>query len=112
MNTILNTEQFFSQLSKTIKLKLESIDMDECNIYIEESVEMIKFLEGCLSELRTHFLSIENISVQDEITFFKEMKTEALGFLLYFNKVHNIELRRSNASNNIQKEHYEDELLV
>ena len=49
MSTILNIEHFSNQLSETIKLKLESIDMDEYDISIEESVEMIKPLEGYLS---------------------------------------------------------------
>ena len=102
---------FFNQISEKIKAKLATIDLDDCDISLEESVNMIKFLEKHLSELRLFFLSMEKISIQDEIAFFKELKPEVLGLLLYFNKVHNIELKRPNGSNNIQVEYFEKELF-
>lgn len=102
--------EYFSKLSEAIQIELEVIDLDGGDISIEESVHMIKYFEKCLSELRNHFLSLKEISKQDEILFFKEMKPEILGFLLYFNKVHKIELKRPTGSNDTQKEYYENEL--
>lgn len=42
--------------------------------------------------------------------FFKEIKPEILGFLLYFNKIHTIELKCPNGSNDTLKDYYENEL--
>lgn len=90
--------------------KIKEIDMDGCNISIEESASMIRFFSTCLSELRGYFLSLPSISQEEEIVFFKEMKPEILGFLLYFNKIHNIELKCPIGSDTTQKEYYENEL--
>jgi hypothetical protein len=53
---------------------------------------------------------IKNISKEDEIDFFKEIKPEILGFLLYFNKIHNVELKCPNGSNDTLGEYYQKEL--
>lgn len=37
-------------------------------------------LKNCLLELRTYFLSKEDISIQGEIVFFKELKPQLLKF--------------------------------
>lgn len=101
---------FFKQLSDKIEIEMQTIDLDGCDISIEEAFAMVEFFKKCLSDLRTFFLSQEFISAQAEITFFKEMKPEVLGLLLYFNKMHNIELRRPTGSNDTQREYYENEL--
>ena len=84
--------------------------MEDCDITIEESIAMIELLKKHLSDLRSFFLSKESISTQEEIVFFKEMKPDILGLLLYFNKIHNIELKRPTGSNDSQREHFEQEL--
>lgn len=81
---------FYTRLSEKIQTELLNIDVERCDISIEESVRMIKFLDTCLSELREFFLILKSISIQDEIDFFKEMKPEVLGLLLYFNKFYYI----------------------
>lgn len=101
---------YFKQLSDTIQTELQVIDLDGCDISLEESVAMIEFFKKCLSDLRTFFLSQKSISIEEEIIFFKEMKPEVLGLLLYFNKIHNIELKRPTGSNDTQREYYESEL--
>jgi hypothetical protein len=103
-------KNYLSQKSKEVRLELETIDMDSCDISIETSVSIIEYLEKCLSEIRTYFLSIKNISKEDEIDFFKEIKPEILGFLLYFNKIHNVELKCPNGSNDTLGEYYQKEL--
>lgn len=101
---------FYSKLSEKVQIELEAIDLEGCDISIEESIAMIRFLEKCMQELRTHFLALDVISVQDEIFFFKEAKPEVLGFLLYFNKIHTIELKCPNGSNETLKEYFQKEL--
>jgi hypothetical protein len=66
--------EYFSKILEPIQIKLESIDLEGCDISIEESVDMINFLENCLFQLRTDFLSLKNISTKDEIQFFKDIK--------------------------------------
>lgn len=103
-------KEFYTRLSDKIQVELINVDIERCDISIEESVRMIKFLGDCLSEIRDYFLVLKSITVQDEIAFFKEMKPEVLGLLLYFNKIHNIELKRPIGSNETQSEYYDNEL--
>ena len=103
-------EDYFNKLSDSIQIKLQTVDLDGCDISIEESLALIQFLESCLSGLRERFLSLHEIDTKDEIAFFKEMKPQVLGLLLYFNKVHNIELKCPTGSNSTQMDYYDDEL--
>jgi hypothetical protein len=102
---------FYTHLSRKIQTVLQSIDLEGCDISIEDSVRMIKFLEDCLSELRDFFLAIKSIAPEEEVVFFKEIKPEVLGLLLYFNKIHNVELKRPIGSNETQSEYYDKELM-
>lgn len=101
---------YFNKLVEQISIETSVIDMEDCDITIEESIAIIQLLKKHLSDLRSFFLSKESISTQEEIVFFKEMKPEILGLLLYFNKIHNIELKRPTGSNDSQREHSEQEL--
>lgn len=101
---------FYTRLSVKIQTELQNVDLEGCDICREEAVKMVKFLEDCLSELRNYFIVLKSLTIQDEIIFFKEMKPEVLGLLLYFNKIHNIELKRPIGSNETQSEYYDREL--
>lgn len=104
-------KDFYSKISDKIQSELQKIDLEGCDISIVDSVRMIKYLEECLTELRNYFLDLKSISVEDEIAFFKEMKPEILGLLLYFNKIHNVELKRPIGSNETQSDYYDKELM-
>lgn len=101
---------YFNDIMERITAEIQLIDFDGCDISIEQSEKMRAFLDNCLSELRTLFLSQQNINKQYEIHFFKEQKPEILGFLLYFNNIHKIELKCPVGSNDTQREYYKDEL--
>lgn len=101
---------YFKNLTAPIQDELQLIDMDGGDISFEESVRMIDILKQYLSDLRKHFLSKKDMSIEDEILFFKEMKPDILGLLLFFNKIHNIELKRPTGSNETQKKYYQTEL--
>ncbi|NDW13466.1 hypothetical protein D0T50_11260 [Bacteroides sp. 214] len=88
-------KEYLSQKLKEVHLELESIDMDG-DISIEVAVSMIEYLEKCLIDIRKKILSLKNVEEEDEIVFFKEIKPEILGFVLYFNKIHTIELKCPN----------------
>lgn len=83
-------KEYNSEILKVVHTELEMVDMESCNISIEEAESMINFLNDCLEKMRSYFLSLNSIDSSDEICFFKEIKPEVLGFLLYFNKVHTI----------------------
>lgn len=101
---------FLSQKLKEIHLELGTIDMESCSISIEETVSIIKRLEGCLSQIRTYFLSVKDICKEDEMIFFKEIKHEILRFLLYFNKMHAVKFKQPNGSNETLANYYQQEL--
>lgn len=101
---------FYIRLSREIQTELQTIDWEGCDISIKDSVRMVKYLEDCLTKLRNYFLVLKSITTHEEIGFFKEMKPEVLGLLLYFNKIHNVELKRPIGSNETQSEYYEKEL--
>jgi RteC protein. len=103
-------QEYLSQKLKEVHLELETIDMESCDISIQTSVSIIEYLEKCLGEIRTYFLSLKSIREEDEILFFKEIKPEILGFTLYFNKIHSIELKCPNGSNETLREYYQREL--
>lgn len=103
-------QDFLSQKLKEIHLELETVDMESSEISIDAAVSMIQYLEKILVETRTVFLSQQKINEDEEIVFFKEIKPEILGFLLYFNKIHTIELKCPNGSNDKLREYYQNEL--
>lgn len=103
-------KEYLSQKLKEVHQELEAIDMESCDISVKTLGSIIEYLEGCLQEIRTHFVSFESIREEDEIVFFKEIKPEILGFLLYFNKIHTIELKCPNGSNDTLAAYYQREL--
>jgi len=103
-------KEYLSQWLKEIHKELEIVDMESYEISIETSASMIQYLENCLSEVRIFFLSLDAISEDDEISFFKNTKSEILGFLLYFNKIHTIELKCPNGSNDTLRGYFQNEL--
>jgi len=84
--------------------------MEGCDITMEEAFKMVEFLQNRLSYFRSKLQEYGFENEQEEICFFKEMKPYLLSYILYFNKIYTIELKRPNGSNFIQKSYYEKEL--
>jgi len=103
-------KQTFDQIMKEISEQISSIDLEGCDISIEEALHMIEFLQNRLHTLRDKLLECGFENEEEEICFFKEIKPQILSQLLYFNKIYTIELKRPNGSNLIQKNYYEHEL--
>lgn len=103
-------KMLFSKFTERFQTELKTIDLNGCNFSIEELNHMIQFIEDLLEEMKEYFLAIKNITPNQEITFFKEVKPEILGFLLYFNKAHTMELKCPNGSNETLKNYYQGEL--
>lgn len=68
-------ELYYTQMSKNIQAELQNIDCEGCNITFDESERMLNFFQKCLFEIRDYFLSKDSASIEDEIEFFKEIKT-------------------------------------
>lgn len=58
---------------------------------VDEAYQMILFLNEMLSDLKTKILQEGFSSEQEEIDFFKTIKPQILGKLIYYNKVFRIE---------------------
>ena len=100
----------FDQIMADISSEISTIDIDGCDISMEEAFRMIEFLQNRLHRLRDKLLECGVENQEEEICFFKEMKPQILSHLLYFNKIYTIELKRPNGSNISQKNYYEQEL--
>ena len=103
-------KETFIQIMKEISEQISSIDLEGCDISIEEALHMVEFLQVRIHALKNKLLEFGFKNEQEEICFFKEMKPQVLSKLLYFNKIYTIELKRPNGSNLIQKNYYEHEL--
>ncbi len=100
----------FDQIMEEISEQISSIDLEGCDISIEEALHMVEFLQIRIHALKNKLHESGFKNEQEEICFFKEMKPQVLSKLLYFNKIYTIELKRPNGSNLIQKNYYEHEL--
>ncbi|MBO9676389.1 MAG: RteC domain-containing protein [Sphingobacteriaceae bacterium] len=67
------------------KVSLESLQI------IDESYRMTKFLRKILADLKDHVLQFGFSDKSEEIEFFKSIKPQILGKLIYYNKLYRIE---------------------
>lgn len=93
-----------------ISVEISSIDLEGCDISMAEAFRMIEFIQSCMFILKNKIQECGFENDQTEICFFRELKPRILSYLLYFNKIYTIELKRPNGSNLIQKNYYECEL--
>lgn len=83
------------QLYKNILL---SIEQQEKNLErstkstIEEAYHMVSFLRQLLSDLKTQIAKNGFATADDEVVFFKTVKPEILGKLIYYNKLVRLEV--------------------
>jgi RteC protein len=100
----------FDKIMAEISDEISTIDIEGCDISMEEAFRMIEFLQNRLHLLRDKLVESRFENEEEEICFFKEIKPQILSQLLYFNKIYTIELKRPNRSNIIQRNYYEHEL--
>lgn len=81
----MNSEIEYENFIKNIDLVIyDKIDIDNWNISIDLIFEVVEFLQKSLEELRTIIIEHPFESKEEEIYFFKYIKPEVLGRLLYF----------------------------
>lgn len=78
-------DALYSILKKEQEISLESVHV------IDESYRMIIFLQDLLSMMKKHVLEHHFTEEGEEIEFFRIIKPQILGKLIYYNKVYRIE---------------------
>lgn len=78
-------DALYSILKKEQEISLESVHV------IDESSRMTKFLQDLLSGMKNHVLEHHFIDENEEIEFFRIIKPQILGKLIYYNKMYRIE---------------------
>ncbi len=107
MNNEIDFEEFIRNIDCAID---EKIDVDNWNISIEVILDVVEFLQQSLEDLRTYIVNHSFSSKEEEIYFFKHIKPEVLGRLLYFTEIYNTEMRKPHGSIEVLKKYYSDRL--
>lgn len=81
---------FYKQALLNIKKEEHKISLDTSHS-IEKSIHMAAYLRDLLSEMKKHVSNNAFSSDDEEIDFFKTIKPQLLGKLIYYNKVFKIE---------------------
>ena len=100
---------FIDNILSNIDSEIACFDLYDCDI-IDNSLKMIKRLQGVLQELRKRLESYTFSSKEEEILFFKEQKPEFLSRFLFFNKIYQIEAKVPNGSDKVMSEYLNAEL--
>lgn len=95
---------------KEISEQISSINLEGCDISIEEALHMLEFLQIQIHALKNRLLEFGFKNEQEGICSFKEMKPQILSKLLYFNKIYTIELKTTQWKQSYSKNYYEHEL--
>jgi hypothetical protein len=103
-------KEFFYRILDAIQSEIQKIDIEDADISIEDALRMKNIVQNHLESMREYFINLSDININDEILFFREIKPKVLSFLIYFNKIYTIELKRPNGSNDIQRDYYRKEL--
>src|SRR5690606_1458212 len=64
----------------------------EASSFMEEAYEMTVFLKELLEDIKDDIINEGFKTLEDEILFFKQIKPNILGKLIYYNKVYRIEI--------------------
>jgi hypothetical protein len=78
-------DALYSILKKEQEISLESVHV------IDESYRMTKFLQDLLSNMKNHVLKHQFTDENEEIEFFRIIKPQILGKLIFYNKMYRIE---------------------
>lgn len=85
--------QFTSHLKSEVDTKIELIENSEISM-ITKSLEASRVLRKAYNQLKKFILSYDFQGEEEEILFFKEIKPRLCFRLIYYRKLHNIEMDR------------------
>lgn len=83
----------YKNVLKRIRKKEKALEVSSETI-IEESYQMVIYLQGVLKELKMQVLKNGFSNAKAEVDFFKTIKPQILGKLIYYNKIYRIEITR------------------
>lgn len=83
-------KQAYKNILLSIEKEVVSVSRSKKSA-IDEAYHMVSFLDKILKELKAQIMLKGFDSILDEIVFFKRVKPEILGMLMYYNKVVKIE---------------------
>lgn len=84
---------YFRSALLSIREQEQKLTMDPTHV-IQESRAMIQMLSVQLAELKAHIIKNDFVRPEDEIEFFKEIKPQVYGKLLFYNRVLRVESAR------------------
>ena len=85
--------QFIYILKKEVDMKVEQIECSEVSV-ITKSLEASRVLADAFKQLKLFVMSHNFKNDDDEISFFKEIKSRLCFRLIYYRKVYNIAMNR------------------
>ncbi len=81
---------YYKDVLVEISCKEQQVSMDIPDS-IREAAAMASFLHGILLQLRKHIITNGFVDNRQEIEFFKEVKPQVLGKLIFYNKIYRLE---------------------
>ena len=90
-------DKYVSNLKNKIFQEIQEVEKKECSLS-QKSQLIISLLESAFEELKSFITNYSFKNDADEIYFFKEVKPQLFSKLVYYNKVHNLEMRMPTGS--------------
>lgn len=98
-------KQYIDKLLSKINTEIETSCMDS-DVSSDKAIYMIDFIRPLFEELREFIHQYTFQDANEEILFFKDIKSFILSKLIYFNDIYLLELRKPNGSKEVLKEYY------
>lgn len=98
-------KQLSNEIISKINTEIETSCIDS-DVSSDKALHMINFIRPLFEELREFIHRYTFQDVNEEISFFKDIKPFILSKLIYFSDIYTLELRKPNGSKEALKEHY------
>jgi len=103
------SQRIYREAILRISEKEQRISLESSHI-IDDSYQMTSFLRELLAQLKQHTLAKGFTSKAEEIEFFRKIKPQILGKLIYYNKVYRVEISCPIADGKCRQKYYSGEL--
>lgn len=103
------SERIYRDALMSISQHEQRVSLESAHI-IDESYRMTMFLRELLSQMKEHILSRGFTNRSEEVEFFRKIKPQILGKLIYYNKIYRIETSCPVSSGKMQQKYYGSEL--
>jgi hypothetical protein len=102
-------ERYLTDLCSKAERKLKLIERCDASA-MQRSDRAIEYLERLFVTLKERIVKYSFSCDEDEINFFKQTKPRLLSSLIYYQKVHNVEINRPMGSNEAQMKYFRREM--